>query len=195
MPLVETQCAYLQRLRPYLLVSAALLGIGIAIGLMTISHFPGVADRFEESVAGFVKMFRGLPKWRLAGAIFLNNSVKALLVILLGPVLGVIAALFLVINGAAIGIVIYLSSQSRGFWLSLLTILPHGLLEIPAVLLGTSIGLMLGSHVIKRCFGKRETALGSELGQALKFFLLVIVPLLFVAALVEVFVTPVVAKL
>jgi len=68
-------------------------------------------------------------------------------------------------------------------------------LELPAVLLGSSIGLMLGAHSIKQIFRATETTLRSELGRALKFFFAVIVPLLMLAALVEAFVTSVVARL
>ena len=191
---MQEQRSYLKRLGTYLVASVILLGVGGLIGVAMISYFPEVASNLEGSLAGFVKIFHGLPPLQLAAAIFLNNALKTLFVILLGTLLGAVAALFLVANGAALGIVIYLSVQSRGVWPSLLVLLPHGVLELPAVLLGTSIGLMLGRHSIDRIFGKAQTPFGAELGQALKFFMAVIIPLLFLAALVEAFVTPVLAK-
>ena len=193
--IIQEQYHYLRRLAPYLVASVILLAVGTAIGITAIFHYPDFAHQLADSLSGFVKIFRGMPKLQLAGAIFFNNALKTLVVILLGTLLGVIAMVFLVVNGAALGIAIYLSTQSRGLWPSLLAILPHGVLELPAVLLGTSIGLMLGGHSIKKFLTNTETTLGSELGQALKFFLVVIVPLLMLAALVEVFITPVVAKL
>ena len=172
-----------------------LLAVGILIGITAIFYYPDFAHELEDSLSGFAKHFRGLSKLQLAGAIFLNNALKTLVVILLGTLLGVMAMVFLVVNGAAIGIAIYLSTQSRGLWTSLLAVLPHGILELPAVLLGSSIGLMLGAHSIKQIFRTTETTLRSELGRALKFFFAVIVPLLMLAALVEAFVTSVVARL
>jgi stage II sporulation protein M len=185
----EERRAYLKRLYPYLKTSLVIFGSGIVIGLMSVTHFPELAGRFESSVVGFVKMFRGLARFELAAAIFLNNALKTLLGILLGSLFGIIPVVFLLANGIALGVVFSLSVQSRGPWLSLLSILPHGILELPAVFLGTSIGLMVGSHVVKRLFGRAETTLGGELVRGLRFFCTVILPLLLIAALVEAFLT------
>jgi stage II sporulation protein M len=193
--IVVIQGRYLKRLRPYLAASVLLFGLGSLIGTATIFYFPGIADQLAASLGSFVKIFRGLPPLQLAGAIFFNNAIKTLLVIALGILFGAITVLFLIVNGAALGIVFYLSIQSRGLWPSLLVLLPHGILELPAVLLGTSIGLMLGRHSANRLLGKAQTSLGTELAQALNFFLAVIIPLLLLAALVEAFVTPALAGL
>ena len=185
----EERRAYFQRLYPYLKITLVIFGSGIIIGLAAVSHFPGLADHFQSSVVGFVKIFRGLSKVQLAAAIFLNNTLKTVLAILLGSVFGIIPVVFLLANGIALGVVFSLSAQSRGVWLSLLSIVPHGILELPAVFLGTSIGLMIGTHVMKRLFRPSATTLGAELACALRFFCTVILPLLFIAALVEAFLT------
>ena len=185
----EERRAYLKRLYPYLKTSLVIFGSGIVIGLMAVSHFPFLAQHFESSVVGFVKIFHGLSKLELAAAIFLNNTLKTVLAILLGSLFGVIPAVFLLGNGIALGVIFSLSAQTRGLWLSLLSIVPHGLLELPAVFLGTSIGLMVGSRVMKQFFSRPETTIGSELVQGLRFFITVILPLLFIAALVEAFLT------
>ena len=185
----EERRAYLKRLYPYLKTSLVIFGSGIVIGLMAVSHFPLLAQHFESSVVGFIKNFRVLSKLELAAAIFLNNTLKTVLAILLGSLFGIIPAVFLLGNGIALGVIFSLSAQTRGLWLSLLSIVPHGLLELPAVFLGTSIGLMVGSRVMKQFFGRPETTIGSELVQGLRFFITVILPLLFIAALVEAFLT------
>ena len=133
--------AYLRELRPYLIASIIFFAIGTAIGAAVASRFPGLADQFGDSIAGFLKTFRDLPKAQLAAAIFLNNSVKTLAAILLGLAVGIVPALFLVVNGVVLGVVFFLSSYSRGVWLSLLSILPHGIIELTGVFLGTAIGL------------------------------------------------------
>lgn len=181
--------SYFKQLFPYLKASLAIFGSGIVIGLMIVSHFPEIADRFESSVVGFVSIFRGLPKIQLAAAIFLNNALKTLLAILLGSLFAIIPATFLLANGIALGVVFSLSTQARGLWLSLLSIVPHGVLELPAVFLGTGIGLMIGTNVIQQLFGRAGTSIASEVVRGLRFFLTVILPLLLVAALVEAFLT------
>jgi stage II sporulation protein M len=181
--------AYLKRLCPYLKTSLVIFGSGIVAGSMSVTLVPELAGHFESSVVGFVKIFHGLSKLQLAAAIFLNNALKTLLAILLGSLFGVIPAVILLANGIALGVVFSLSVESRGPWLSFLSILPHGILELPAVFLGTSIGLMIGSHVVKGLLGRAETTLPGELVRGLRFFCTVILPLLLVAALVEAFLT------
>jgi stage II sporulation protein M len=181
--------AYLGRLRPYIITSLVLFGAGTAIGLLVVSYFPGLADHFEETIAVFVKTFAGMPRLKLAAAIFVNNTIKTLLAILLGALFGIIPAFFLLANGIALGVAWSLSASARGPWLSLLSLLPHGILELPAVFLGTSIGLAIGVQVLKRLTGKSGSKIGAELASGLRYFCSVILPLLFVAALVEAFVT------
>jgi len=183
---------YLRELRPYLIASILLFAVGAVTGAAAASRFPGLADQFGDSVAGFLKTFSGLPKPQLAAAIFLNNSVKTLAAIFLGLAIGIVPALFLVINGVVVGAVLFLSSHSRGIWPSLLSILPHGVIELAAVFLGTAIGLMLGDFVLKRLLRKSDAKIRAELGRAMRFFSIVIVPMLLAAALIEAFVTTVI---
>jgi len=180
---------YCARLRPFLITSLMMFGVGAIIGLMIVNRFPQLSVSFEESLNAFVTGFHGLPKTKLAAAIFLNNSIKTLIVILFGALVGVIPVVFLVVNGAALGIVMALSAHSRGLWVSLLSVAPHGVLELPAVFLGTAIGLMIGMGVLRRIFGKPAVGLRTELGGAVRFFTLIIVPILFIAAIVEAYVT------
>jgi len=185
----EERRAYLVRLHPYMIASLILFGAGTAIGLVVVSYFPGLADHFEETIAAFVKTFAGMPRLKLAAAIFVNNTIKTLLAILLGALFGIIPAFFLLANGIALGVAWSLSASARGPWLSLLSILPHGILELPAVFLGTSIGMAIGVQALKRLTGKSDLNISAELVSGLRYFCSVIVPLLFIAALVEAFVT------
>ena len=184
--------AYLRELRPYLIASIIFFAIGTAIGAAVASRFPGLSDQFGDSIAGFLKTFRDLPKAQLAAAIFLNNSVKTLAAILLGLAVGIVPALFLVVNGVVLGVVFFLSSYSRGVWLSLLSILPHGIIELTGVFLGTAIGLLLGNVVLKRMLRRSDAEIRPALSRALRFYAIVIVPMLLVAAMIEAFITTVI---
>jgi stage II sporulation protein M len=185
----EERRAYLSRVLPYLMISLTMFAVGIVVGMVIVYRVPGLADYFASTLAEFVKMFAGIPRWKLAGAIFLNNALKTLMAILLGMAFGVVPGIFLLANGVALGVALSLSVQARGLWPSLLSILPHGVLELPAVFLGTSIGLLLGIQAIKRLFGRSEIALGTELADAMRYYFTVIVPLLLLAALVEAYLT------
>ena len=185
----EERRAYLLRLRPYLIASLTLFAAGAAAGLVAVYRIPSLADHFQDTLANFVRMFAGMPPLKLAGAIFLNNAFKTLCAIVLGLFFGIIPGIFLLANGAALGVAMSISVQARGLWPSLMAILPHGILELPAVFLGTSIGLMIGRQALQRFAGRTETPIGAELLQGLKYFCTVIVPLLLAAAFVEAFLT------
>ncbi len=81
------------------------------------------------------------------------------------------------INGGLLG----WFAQEEGL-VVFLALSPHGIFEIPAFLFSASIGLRLGREVLKR---KGERHLKEVLGDGLRVFLLLILPLLFVAALIE----------
>jgi len=126
----------------------------------------------------------------LAAAIFLNNGLKTLAVIVVGTLGGILPLVFLLVNGYVLGIVLDVTIRSEGALAAFLAVAPHGALELPAILLGTSIGLMVGVRAVKRLFGKGERTIPDELARALRFFLIIIVPLLLLSAFIEAFITP-----
>lgn len=185
----EERRAYLRRLRPYLIASLTLFALGIIAGWVAVYRIPSIADHFQNTLANFVRIFAGMPPLKLAAAIFLNNAFKTLCAIVLGLFLGIVPVIFLLANGVALGIAMSISTQARGLWPSVLAILPHGMFELPAVFLGTSIGLLIGAQTAQRLAGRAETSIGADVLQGIKYFCSVIVPLLLVAAFVEAFLT------
>src|ERR1051325_1076385 len=111
--IVQQQYEYLRGLGKYFCVSLALLGAGIAAGIAAIFNYPSLSDHLQREIGGFVHIFRALPKMNLLLAIFFNNAVKTLLVIVLGRFFGLLPALFLLANGAAIAIAVYSRSEER----------------------------------------------------------------------------------
>jgi stage II sporulation protein M len=178
-----------KELRPYLFASIGLLASGGVLGAIASQYVPGVANYFEANIAGFTRLFRSLSPLQLAAAIFLNNALKAFMVIIGGLALGTIPVIFLLVNGAALGFVLAHAALGRGLGAALVAILPHGIFEITAILLATSSGLWLARAVANKIFGNREASVSMEFARALKLFLRVVVPLLAFAAIVEAFVT------
>ena len=185
----------LARLRPFVIASVILFCVAALAGTAAVIYLPQVAAQLQELLQQFAQKFRGLPKLQLAVAIFFNNSLKTLLAILLGPLLGIAPVIFLVVNGAILGAVVPVAVESRGLWASVMTIVPHGIFELPAIFLGTSIGMRLGTHVWRRLAGKAETTLFAEFRHGLRIYFSVILPLLLLAAAIEVYVTPIIAGL
>ena len=182
-------------LRRYLIFSVALFVFGAISGSLTIVFHSALALQLQELLQQFVGIFYGMSKIQLFMAIFLNNSLKTLAVVLLGPLLGIVPVVLLLINGAILGAVIPMAVVAKGLWSSVMTIVPHGIFELPAVFLGTSVGIQLGLHPLMRLAGKADSSLLSEIGKAMRLYFMIILPLLLLAALIEVFVTPLVASL
>ncbi|MDP2726299.1 MAG: stage II sporulation protein M [Dehalococcoidia bacterium] len=122
--------------------------------------------------------------------IFLNNSIKAFVVIALGFTFGVIPFIFLTVNGLITGLVLGMVGSLAGPRLALAALAPHGVIEIPALLLASALGFMVARAVVRRIAG-REARLGHEFKNSMGLYLKVVLPALFVAAAVEAFVTPI----
>lgn len=125
----------------------------------------------------------------LAVTILVKNTVVAVITIVSG-LLVVPPILILVNNGFFIGYTIHWAAVNRGadpFYLAAL-IMPHGILEIPVLILATYSGLRVAGSVIRKIGGRGDGVL-SSLTAELRM-LKIIVPLLIVSALVEAFITP-----
>jgi stage II sporulation protein M len=102
----------------------------------------------------------------------------------------------ILIFGISIGLVFSANNLSINIDQSslLLSILPHSIFEIPAIIYASSIGIFstiqTSKMIIPRVRSKATSfrALCKEAGRS---FVLIVVPLLTVAALVEAFITPV----
>ncbi|URN96230.1 MAG: stage II sporulation protein M [Candidatus Pristimantibacillus lignocellulolyticus] len=88
------------------------------------------------------------PTLTLIMVIFLNNAIKSVLVIFLGAFFGLFPIFFLLVNGMILGFIIQLSLEGTidiSVWdLIFKTLLPHGILEIPALIVAGAYGLRLG---------------------------------------------------
>lgn len=78
--------------------------------------------------------------------IFFNNAIKGVAMIFLGALLGILPALFLIVNGAVIGYLIHQTALAEQdlFTLIVKGLLPHGIIEIPAIIIACAFGLQFG---------------------------------------------------
>ncbi|MHC1574552.1 MAG: stage II sporulation protein M [Candidatus Methanogasteraceae archaeon] len=75
-------------------------------------------------------------------------------------------------------------------------ILPHGVIGCPMIFLSTALGTRIGMMVLLRISGKIITeVILSALKWSISFYFRWILPLLFVAAVIETFITPVVLRI
>ena len=121
--------------------------------------------------------------------IFLNNAFKALGVIIFGILLGLPPVLFIGINGYILGAVVSVVQSTKGLGYVVASLAPHGVIEIPILLLTTALGLAVGRESLKWLMGRRGQV-KSQLSHSLKLYLRWILPGLAAAALIEVTITP-----
>ncbi|MBI2853756.1 MAG: stage II sporulation protein M [Chloroflexi bacterium] len=137
-----------------------------------------------RTVAGSLS---GLSPLLLFMAIFLNNAIKALAISLGGIIFGILPAFFVVTNGFLLGFVIHYADSPM---LAIAALVPHGVIEIPAVLLAAGAGLSLGARLWSRVAGNRSVSISDGFTYAVRVYVVVVVPALLVAAAIEAFITP-----
>ncbi|MCW3129913.1 MAG: stage II sporulation protein M [Methanophagales archaeon] len=174
---------YLHSIRFYIFFISVLFISSIALGFMGFLSDVFSAplewiQQLSENIKDFTQLY---PAWIIFLAfftvLFLNNSFTCLLDIILGPLIGIFPMFSVFINGGLLG----WFAQEEGPVI-FLAIVPHGIFELPAFLLSAAIGLKLGREVLK---SKGERHLKKELRKGLRVFLILILPLLFIAALIE----------
>ena len=107
-------------------------------------------------------------------------------------------ALALGVNTMALGVLAsWYIAQGYSIVAFLAAVLPHGLAEFPALILAFGVGLYVCGQVTRRLFRRDESALHiwDCLVLISRMLLLVLIPLLAVAAILEAYVTPLVAAL
>jgi stage II sporulation protein M len=121
--------------------------------------------------------------------VFINNAIKALLLILIGILVGLPPILFIAVNGFVLGGLGATLESVMGWRYVLASFVPHGVIEIPLILLAAALGLTVGLESLK-WLGRRESRVKLQLSNGLRVYVRWILPGLAVAAIIEVFVTP-----
>ncbi|PIN93329.1 hypothetical protein COU54_03450 [Candidatus Pacearchaeota archaeon CG10_big_fil_rev_8_21_14_0_10_31_24] len=135
----------------------------------------------DKVLEDLVEKTLGMGDLELTIFIFFNNSFSSLYGLFFGIFLGIFPIIVSVMNGAVIGYVlqkVYLISGFSDFW----RLLPHGIFELPAVFISLGLGLKLGMFIFAE---NSWNTLKERLRLSLLCFLLVVLPLLVVAAIIE----------
>jgi len=159
------------------------LCVGIFIFMIFIGFFISPSAEIELQILEQLKQmaikFEGLNIFQTTWEIFSNNVYVSFLSIVLGIFLGIVPLLISIFNGYIIGFVVNRVSDQEG--LSILwQLLPHGIFEIPAIMISVGLGLTLGSFMFKEGESRKNIIKNVALS-----FILIVVPLLIIAAIIE----------
>jgi stage II sporulation protein M len=171
------------------------------LSFSTYSYFIKYPERAKSTLFDYVKTFRkaglyGENSFKVFVKLFLNNLTFSLGATLLGFIpflfLPVIAIMHL---SAQVGLVISLNElfvkQNQLKFLTFLS--PHGVFEIPAIIYAAAIGVYLSIQISRKVIPwtkHNSLPFPTLCKQASRSFVLIVVPLLLIAAFVETFITP-----
>lgn len=118
-----------------------------------------------------------------------TNNVFVLVIGVLSAVVFIGPFLITVMNGLVIGILVLEIFPQIGIGLSLIALIPHGILELPAFFLGSFLGILFWrkiffSKTVSPKLNRKEFLL------KLSYLFLLLILLLLIAAFVESFITP-----
>lgn len=186
--------------RSYLALALVLISLvgAVGIGWAVAARFPIPPeyiplDQVTEEMFRRASAIPWLPAFTLRDVLMNNLRSLALAAILGTFSFGSLAAILLMVP---IAIIAFAACQVAGAGYDPLTfvltaVMPHGVLEIPAAIIATALAVRMGASLIAP---PRGLTVGEGWIQALadfvKVFLAVVVPLLALAAAVEVFLTP-----
>jgi len=169
-----------------ILVSFAIFMVGTAVGYFSAEK---VSEQLIRMLGEEFSSFTELPAPLLALAIFANNSSKTLIIMLLGVFFAVPPILFILVNGFVLGVVGFEVVEYKGALFLVLGVLPHGVFEVFAATLSTALGIKIGIAAYRRA-RKRSFELQHTLKLCLKTYFSRVIPSLFLAAVIETYVTP-----
>ena len=124
---------------------------------------------------------KDMSQFDLISFIISNNVKSTFFGIIFGAFFGIFSLVGAITNGYLLGFVSFLSVNDGGI-LTLWKIFPHGIFELPAVFISLGLGLKIGTFAFQK---KKLYSFRNYLINSLKVFLLVIVPLLVIAGIIE----------
>ncbi|MFC2011015.1 stage II sporulation protein M [Chloroflexota bacterium] len=182
------------RYKRWLLVASFLFVIGFGGGLTAGLATPGgVADLFSEDVTAleeFANLLASLPQSSVFFLILVKNTSAVLISFALSPIFCLTPVMALILNGGLIGYVSVLVIQENSLGYLLAGLLPHGIFELPALIMGEAVSLSFGTAVLMALIKKeRRSQLLPHLRQNLRY-LLIALTLFLPAAIIETYITP-----
>lgn len=178
--------------------------LGIGIGLSLPKQNPMISTVTQLIIQKFARMqswFIHAPLIGKIAIIWVNNILASFWTIALGIILFIPSIFILLGNGIVLGIFQKLVGTQNGvapiwFYLSLL---PHGIFEMPAFIIATALGIRFGSIPLRLLYYENKEKsippLFKEFFKDLRYYAVLIVMMLVVAAILEVTVSPYLVKL
>ncbi|VVB78345.1 Stage II sporulation protein M [uncultured archaeon] len=143
---------------------------------------------FEKQVLDLVKQLieqtKGLTGFQLIAYIIANNIKSAFVGLLFGVLFAIPPIIILVVNGYVLGFVASKAAASQSIFV-LWKLFPHGIFEIPAIMISVAIGIRLGLFLFIYHGKHKWREFSSWIVDAVRVFVFIVIPLLVVAGIIE----------
>lgn len=186
---IKDDLAYFRSISSFIGLSVFIFGLTAVMGYWAAAVDPGLASQWTKGLEA-LRWILDQPPLTIMIIIFLKNLLASAMALLLGLGLGLIPLLVVTSNGFLLGVVAYSAIQKSGPLFLAAGILPHGIIELSAVLVSIGFGFRLG-YLLALTLAKEKVDLSGETRMAVRFLWRYITPLLFVAAAIETFITPI----
>lgn len=180
---------YLMDIKIHILVIMLVFFLSTASGFIHSSMDSEYAKQSLIEINGLLSIIKDLSPSDIMLLIFFNNAVKSLVILMLGIGFGVMPLVFVAYNGYILGVIMHVVAYERGFTFFMSAIIPHGIIELPMIFISAAIGLKIGTEMLRSITGHTAN-INTEFSRGVKFYFYRVMPLLFVAAVIETFVTP-----
>lgn len=189
----------------YFGIALLILLAGVMVGMLNSTSLNSVLDQMIEQVKEISKeMQLENNVFTTIRVIFMNNLMAAIMMLGMGIFFAIFPVWGLFMNGAVLGYILT-TTNAKGYstWEMLVYgILPHGIIEIAAILLAAGLGIRfgvlsfrsVGSLFVPQKRDRVKRDWGDSLRILWKAFVLIVVMLL-VAAIIESVITPQLLKL
>src|SRR5271157_489730 len=183
---------YLYSIKTFIGIVVLVFFISMALGYVIPLISSHISDMLISGLEEKAKALSGQSQIMMMLGIFSNNVMGSVMSLVFGLVAGIFPLFFMISNGMVIGIILEMIIAKMGvvggttFFLA--GVLPHGIFELPAVFISTAIGLKLGYEALRSLVLKKDVVT-PELIRGLTIYVFWILPILFLAAIVETFIT------
>jgi len=175
-------------------IAILLFAIGLIFGLATPASITSTMSEDIAALEEFGDTLTSLPPILTAILIFAKNASVLLFSFALSPIFCLIPVIALTVNGWMLATVSTVAVEKESLGFVLAAVLPHGIVEIPALILAEAAALSFGTIVTLSLFNKEKRSLVlPNFRQNLKY-LMIALTLLLPAAIIETYVTPLFLK-
>lgn len=171
---------FLKETEIFIWIIVLLFFISILIGFLI-----PISENLHNIILDYIKQIlektSNMSLLELIAFIFFNNLKSAFLGMIFGIFIGIFPVIVTLANGYLLGYISSLAVKEGGA-ISLLSLLPHGIFELPAIFISLGLGLKLGTVFFQK---KLDKSFKEFFINSIRIFVFIVLPLLIIAAIIE----------